>query len=324
MTNCSNEYPSTDVYYPDVSSDIVLVIGLCIGSMLMVICLAIFVEEIVFIRKHYYDNVSTGRMMLVLLGLFPVICTTRMVSVFVPTSNVLMNLLSSCYIAVCIYAYISMTISLFGGREMMISILAKCKISIVPKLCYRGLRCLFKPINMTKKSFRTFELLAMQFMFVRPFLLLIEAVFRTDKRTETAKDFKNPTIYISLLSAISTITSKYALSVIFRASLLHLSHFCIVLKFVPFISVIILDVLQNLVFNILAELDIPACLNSFGPRLRASNFNNLLLVLESFILCLIAHRGYRIVPTKHILDPGTTENEPNELYHDTNMAATYL
>ncbi|XP_052257908.1 organic solute transporter alpha-like protein 1 isoform X2 [Dreissena polymorpha] len=267
MTNCSNEYPSTDVYYPDVSSDIVLVIGLCIGSMLMVICLAIFVEEIVFIRKHYYDNVSTGRMMLVLLGLFPVICTTRMVSVFVPTSNVLMNLLSSCYIAVCIYAYISMTISLFGGREMMISILAKCKISIVPKLCYRGLRCLFKPINMTKKSFRTFELLAMQFMFVRPFLLLIEAVFRTDKRTETAK---------------------------------------------------------NLVFNILAELDIPACLNSFGPRLRASNFNNLLLVLESFILCLIAHRGYRIVPTKHILDPGTTENEPNELYHDTNMAATYL
>ncbi|KAH3695310.1 organic solute transporter subunit alpha-like [Dreissena polymorpha] len=319
MANCSNDYPSTDVYYADVPSDLVLVIGLCIGSVLMVVCIAIFVEEIVFIRRHYCDNVSTGRKMLVILGLFPVICTTRMVSLFVPTSNVLQNLLSSCYVAVCIYTFVSMTISFYGGSEKMISILSKDKISISTMPCCCCLCCVLKPITMTMTSLRTFELLAMQVMFIRPLLLWIAAELWTDGQYESTLDFKKSYIYITILSAISTMTSVYGMIVIFRASRLQLSHFSLGFKFVPLQSAIILDVFQSLVFNFLADHDIPGCLNSFGPRLRASNFNNLLLVLESFILCLIARKGYRIVPSKYVMDTETTESDSKK-YHDNNTA----
>ncbi|WAR22860.1 OSTA-like protein [Mya arenaria] len=105
------------------------------------------------------------------------------------------------------------------------------------------------------------------------------------------------------MSTVSTLLSMYGLVVIFRASRTHLSHFSLVLKFVPLQAMLIFDVIQTLVFNVLANNDIPECVGQLGPRVRGTNFNNLLLVLESFLLCLLARRGYRMVPPDHIIDP---------------------
>ena len=52
-----------------------------------------------------------------------------------------------------------------------------------------------------------------------------------------------------------------------------------------------------------------------------SDFNNLLLVLKSFILCLIARRGYRIVPSKYVIDIETTESDLKK-YHVNNIASS--
>ncbi|XP_052776300.1 organic solute transporter subunit alpha-like [Mya arenaria] len=307
MTNCSNEFPTTDIYYDEIGSDTGMLVCLGIAGALTLVCVGIFVEEVSFVRRHYSYQVhgNIANKMIIILALFPVMCITKLIPVFVPTSNVLLALMATCYISVCIYVFVTLTISLYGGGGSMVSTLrtAGDQVSIANPPCCCCLFCCLKPITLSRKSLGVFKLLAMQMMIVRPFLLFIAAVLWTDGKYEEQMDPREPYVYIAILSTVSTLLSMYGLIVIYRASRTHLSHFSLVLKFVPFQAMMALDGIQMHVFNFLAYKDIPECVGQLGSRVRGTNFNNLLLVLESFLLCLLARRGYRMVPPDHIIDP---------------------
>ncbi|XP_045159606.2 organic solute transporter subunit alpha-like [Mercenaria mercenaria] len=311
MSNCSDDFPTTDVFYSEISEDVPIIVFLAVASVLAISSLAIYVEELFFIHKHYQTGDQRAWKITVLLGLYPVVCIMSLISVLVPTSSTLMTLMSACYISFCIYIFIMMTIECYGGPDKMIGTLADDKVILNTPPCCCCLCCILKPITLTRKSLKTFEILAMQVMFVRPIVLFIAAVMWTDGRYNNKISVDEPYVYITVVSAISTLLSMYGLIVIFRASRLHLKHYHLALKFVPLQATIILVNLQRLVFSILAERDIPECIGSRGSRVRGENLHNALLVVETFLLCLLARKGYR-----------TQSPDSDEILEDTTVAYT--
>lgn len=293
MTNCSDEEPRTDVFYAEISDDVPILVFLAVGSVLACITIAIYIEELYFIHHHYNDGDSRAWKIRVLLGLYPVMCTVSLISVLVPTSSTLMTLMSACYISFCIYVFIMMVIECYGGPVQMVETLADDKILLSTPPCCCCLCCLLKPIKLTLKSLRVFQILSMQVIIVRPVLVFIAAVLWTDGRYVEEFRLGEPYTYITVLSAVSTLLSMYGLIVMFRASRLHLKHYNLALKFVPLQATIILANLQHVIFTFLAERDIPACIGSRGSKVRGQNMNNALLVVETFLLCLLARKGYR-------------------------------
>ncbi|WAR22859.1 OSTA-like protein [Mya arenaria] len=297
MTNCSNEFPTTDIYYDEIGSDTGMLVCLGIAGALTLVCVGIFVEEVSFVRRHYSYQVhgNIANKMIIILALFP--------------------------LHLCVYLRVRNPhhLAVRGRRKYGINVEDRRRPGLHSKPALLLLSLLLSQANHTeqastrllvlrlqvvlRKSLGVFKLLAMQMMIVRPFLLFIAAVLWTDGKYEEQMDPREPYVYIAILSTVSTLLSMYGLIVIYRASRTHLSHFSLVLKFVPFQAMMALDGIQMHVFNFLAYKDIPECVGQLGSRVRGTNFNNLLLVLESFLLCLLARRGYRMVPPDHIIDP---------------------
>ncbi|XP_053394243.1 organic solute transporter subunit alpha-like isoform X2 [Mercenaria mercenaria] len=271
MDKCSDEFPTTDVFYSEISEDVPTIVSLAIASVLAISSIAIYVEELFFIHKHYQTGDQRAWKITVLLGLYPVICIMSLIAVMVPTSFTLMALITACYISFCIYIFIMMTIECYGGPDKMIETLANDKVALATPPCCCFLFCILKPIKLTRKSLKMFEVLAMQVMVVRPVVLFIAAVLWTDGRYNVKVSVDEPYVYITVVSTISTLLSMYGLIVIFGASRLHLKHYHLTLKFISLQVVIILVELQRLVFSILAERDIPECIGSRGSRVRGES-----------------------------------------------------
>lgn len=293
MSNCSDDFPTTDVFYDDISGDTVLIVFLVLACVLAVACLAIYIEELFFIRNHYANGDSRAWKIGVLLGLYPAICMFSLIALLVPTSSVLMDLVASCYLSFSIYIFIMMTIECYGGPDKMVETLADDKVNLNTPPCCCCMCCILKPITLTRKSLKIIEGLAMQVMFVRPLLLVIAAVMWTDGRYNNEISADEPYVYLNVVSAVSTLLSMYGLIVIFRASRVHLKHYHLRLKFVPLQLAILFVNLQRTIFSILADRDIPECKGSRGSRVRGDSIHNGLLVVEMFLFCLLARKGYR-------------------------------
>ena len=82
---------------------------------------------------------------------------------------------------------------------------------------------------------------------------------------------RSAALYISILSGISTLLSMYGLIVIYRATRDHMKHQIISMKFIAVQVAVILSNIQTLVFGIMARYDVPPCIQSRGPKVRASS-----------------------------------------------------
>ena len=79
-------------------------------------------------------------------------------------------------------------------------------------------------------------------------------------------------MYLLVLSGISTLLSMYGLIALFRHVFKYLRHQKLVVKFLAIQLAIILHNVQPLVFGVLASrFGVPACIESRGPKVRASS-----------------------------------------------------
>ncbi|KAL4236224.1 hypothetical protein ACF0H5_004611 [Mactra antiquata] len=314
MANCSDDAPKTNVFYDDISDDALIIAFITIACILATVCCILYVEEIFFIRKQYNKHDTRGRKSIILLGLYPVVCVMSLIAILVPTSAILLDLVASGYLSICIYVFITMTIECFGGSDKMVEKLSNDKVKLNTPPCCCCLCCILKPITLTKESLCIMELLSMQVAFVRPAALFVAAILWTDGQYIKHIDATQPYVYITVISGISMLVSMYGMIVIFRASKLHLAHYHLAFKFIPLQLIIVLVNVQSGVFSTLADRGIPACRGIRGSRVRAAGINNGLLVVEAFLCCLLARKGYRTkTPNKdeileHLPDVNTQNN----------------
>ena len=78
-------------------------------------------------------------------------------------------------------------------------------------------------------------------------------------------------LYISVLSGISTLLSMYGMIVIYRATVSYMKHQKLTIKFISVQMTVVLINIQTLVFGVMARYDVPPCLHSRGPKVRASS-----------------------------------------------------
>ncbi|XP_052766561.1 organic solute transporter subunit alpha-like [Mya arenaria] len=320
MVNCSNEYPNTDVFYSEISGDYLSLVLLGLGSVLMLVSVGLFVEELIYLQQVYFQDEVKVRKVATILGVFPVTVITAFLAVVVPTSTFLVDLVQTCYLSVCFYTFVTLAIDYFGGDQGLLDHLGATKVRTALPPCCCCLCCILRPRILTRKSLLVFKLMSLQVAVLRPVLLFIAAVLWTDGKYKPGLDSASSTyIYITAVTSISLIFSMYGSGVIYRAVAPCLTNYRITAKFVSIKLLLIVSNIQTLVFSILAANDQPPCLGSRGPIARGSALNHFCLLIEASVLCLLARRGYRMdereLPPPDKL-PGDADNDEDAVNSD--------
>lgn len=307
LSACSDKFPSTSVFYEAISDDVASIVLLSIACVLAVICIGIFIEELVFLQQVHFGNELKVRKVATILGLYPVTIITSVISLLVPASTLLLDLIASCYLSVCFYTFVTLTIDYFGGEDRMIEIMSDHKVRLSVPPCCCCCCCILKPITLSKRALLVLKLFALQVAVIRPILVFIAAVLWTDGKYQTSMDGSSSYIYITVITAVSTMFSMYGTVAIVRGCRLHLQQYSLYMKFNSFYLMVVLINIQNLVFGILGSFNIPGCIGSRGSKVRASSMQHAILVMESFLLCLLARKAYRVDDTE--IEPPTSSVE---------------
>ncbi|WAR19103.1 OSTA-like protein [Mya arenaria] len=132
------------------------------------------------------------------------------------------------------------------------------------------------------------------------------------------------TIYITVITTISTMLSIYGSLVVHRAAAPYLASFNCGIKWTCIQLVVILPNIQGLIFSILVANDLPPCENTRGPLVRGASLNHFLLVVEMFLLTLLARRAYRMDERDLPLPvTGQGKGEPEEQGLDPNTSGEW-
>ncbi|XP_052766564.1 organic solute transporter subunit alpha-like [Mya arenaria] len=324
MTNCSNEFPSTEDYYPVLVRSWVSMMLMALACVLTVGSIIIFIESLLYVirvnKGHSEKVVKVGT----ILGLHPVTTACAMLALLVPKSSLLVDLVAACYLSVCFYMFVSLVIEVyFGGNLVKALNGTKVKTAVPPCCCCCC--CILKPRILTKRSLLVFRMLSLQVAFVQPVLLFIAAVLWTDGKYDPGHiDPAKATIYITVITTISTMLSIYGSLVVHRAAAPYLASFNCGIKWTCIQLVVILPNIQGLIFSILVANDLPPCENTRGPLVRGASLNHFLLVVEMFLLTLLARRAYRMDERDLPLPvTGQGKGEPEEQGLDPNTSGEW-
>lgn len=288
-------FPYTKELYAALPGDVTSIVLLTIACILVAICAGIFVEEMVFLyRIHNRTRDKKLTKVAVILGLYPVTIFTALISLLVPKSTLILDLISSCYLSVCFYVFVTLTINYFGGEDRMLDIMSKHKIALTAPPCCCCCCCILRPIILTRRSLSYLKMLSLQVAFIRPVLLFITIVLWADGIFRTDLDPLSANFYMSVITVASTMFSLYGTAVIVRGSTLYLQKYSLALKYWSFNLMVVLVNLQKVLFAILRAFGIPGCKESRSTKFRGSAMHNFILVIETFLLACLARKAYRI------------------------------
>ncbi|KAH3874740.1 organic solute transporter subunit alpha-like [Dreissena polymorpha] len=293
-SSCSNAYPSTDVLYIEVQDDLASIVLFVIVCFMVVVCLGVYAEELIFLRRVNGWGTKSRRVATI-LGLHPVTIISAFLAVMVPKSTLFVDFVASCYLTVCYYTFFNIVIGYFGDENKMVEYFQGDKIQTSVPPCCCCCCCVLKPRILTLNSLLVFKYLTLQVVYVRPILLFIALVLWTDGKFVSGLISADTSyIYIMVLTSVSTLFSLYGTFVVHRASAPHLQQYRIMNKFLSIQLVLVLSNMQGLLFSSLAANGIPGCIQSRGPIPRANALNHFALIIETFLLCLLARRAYRM------------------------------
>ncbi|KAH3874739.1 hypothetical protein DPMN_037992 [Dreissena polymorpha] len=305
--NCSNDYPDTSVLFSELRADFPRTVLMAVACALVLACLAIFLEELVFLHQVYHGNGVKVRKVATILGLYPVTIVMALMALMAPKISFLLDLFASCYLSVCFFTLVSLIIDTFGNEARMIEHFRGMTIQTSLPPCCCCCCCILRPRLLTEQSLFFFKLCALQVAVIRPVLSIIAAALWFDGIYK--QDLTSPAsayLYITTITVISALFSMYGTIVICRATSPFLKSYRIGVKFFSLQLLLITSTIQSLVFNILATHGIPGCIASRGPAVRDNAFNHFALIVETFLLCLLARKGYRMDET---ILPGPTPRE---------------
>ncbi|XP_067679643.1 organic solute transporter subunit alpha-like [Haliotis asinina] len=287
---CPDVVPLSEVYFAGISTGELAVIAVC--AVIALANVIMYLESTCFIIRHFIVR-ETRVLSLWMIGLQPVFAVTALLAVCIPRSSLLTDLVAAVYLSICIRTFLQLMIHYHGGEEGLINHMSGETINLrsPPLACCC---CCCPMIAVTKKTLFRIRMCVLQFALLRPILVLLSAVLWTDDKYVKGKMMPDQAaLYLNVLSVVSTLTAMYGLILVFRASRKHLKELNIVPKFLCMHLVLVFTNLQGLVFNILANNNLPPCTQLMSSAARGDVWNHLIVIVEMFLLALPARRFYR-------------------------------
>nr|XP_039267491.1 organic solute transporter subunit alpha-like [Styela clava] len=244
--------------------------------------LAIFIEEIFYLRSKIRKNYRRRRMSVLQAGIPPIFTLTAVVGTFFPRGNLMIDFVCSIYFGFAMHALLNLMVNYYGGITAMLKRLrdVRVKISTPPVCCC--CRCL-PEVPMTRKTFKYLYCLTFQAAASRPVVLFFRGVFVLDPT------FSINELIFTVVLAISMLTGMWALIILRGVSSTVLSHFNITAKFFCFQAVLLISNIQPFVLK-LASLP---CVLPYTTRGRIITVNYQIIIVEFFLLSLVMRCLYR-------------------------------
>lgn len=334
MTNSSIEedvgcrhtdFPVSIVLFSELERQPVI-LGLTIAAGFM--CIATVVLYFVTLRFLYSHRRLEGikinkYKVIVMLGIYPLVSCVCMLSLLLPRTTMIAELMIAMYMAVCILMFVRMVVDYMGGFK------AVCKEMEGEQMSFRTPPCccccccpgVYKQkVNST--NLKRVNLMTLQGAFVRPIITIVALILWADKRYILGEDM-NPSaasLYLNLIGAVSSLVAMWAMMVTFRSLRSQLQDYNVGKKFAALQLTIVVVNIQGFLFQILAKYNIPECVRALSSTVRAYRSNYFILIIEMLLLMIFARIAFKRKEESY----KATTREVNNIANKGSEPQTYL
>lgn len=212
---------------------------------------------------------------------------------WIPRAMLVVEMAINSYFAVCFYLLMMVMVEGFGGKEAVIKALKDTPVNINTGPCCCCCPCCPR-ITMTKRTLKLMMLGTFQYAFLRGACSFLGLVLATEDLYQPADiSATSVALWINTALGVSTIFALWSLGILFRQAKTHLAEQNMVPKFACFQVLLILTALQPSIFSILANAGTIACTPPFSSRARSQQMNMQVLILQTFIMTVVARLYYR-------------------------------
>ncbi|XP_076462316.1 organic solute transporter subunit alpha-like isoform X2 [Babylonia areolata] len=322
MSNCSDEFPTSEVYFAEISTE--EKVGVILTSVVVVAVIGLFLDQARYILRKYPSSAGKDPQLkatsLWLIGIYPVFSIMALLAVIVPRAVLICDLASSVYLAVCLFHFTTLIIVYAGGVPSLLNKVENHKGGFTlrtPPCCCCCFCCpMVKP---TWTNLRRIRLMVFQHPFIEPSISFITVLLWTDdkyQRGDTGPDKAN--MYLAVPRSLSTVVALYGLLILFWSSTGFLTRHGLRRKFFLMKIVLFLHNFQDFIFISLAKGNVPPCTGHMSSNVRGDAMRHMVVVGEMFLLALLARCLYRRPHAQHLEedfdnddDTTTTTNKPS-------------
>ncbi|KAM9315368.1 organic solute transporter subunit alpha [Gastrophryne carolinensis] len=270
-------------------------VQLCIMGILTIlttISVILYLEEAVYLRKKMRCPVKR-RTSLWSSAAPTFISLMTCLGLWIPRSAMFIEVTINTYFAVCFYLIFMVILEGFGGKDALVKKFEGTELHINTGPCCCCCLCLPR-IKLTKRKVNLFILGVFQLAFLKPVFNIIGIILWADGIYNT-EDMSSSSIalWMNVALGFCTIIALWPIGILFREAKVHLAEQNMGTKFAVFQILLILTTLQASIFNILASSGVLPCVPPYAFKARAYMMNSHLVIIETFILSILARNAYR-------------------------------
>uniref|UniRef100_A0A8C8RTX7 Solute carrier family 51 subunit alpha n=1 Tax=Pelusios castaneus TaxID=367368 RepID=A0A8C8RTX7_9SAUR len=261
-------------------------------TLLTLLSVVIFLEEAIYLTKKIRCTVKMKN--LIWSNAAPtVISVFCCFGLWVPRSMMVIEMAIGMYFGICFYLLMLVLVEGFGGKEAVLKALKDTPMVISTGPCCCCCPCCPR-ITMTKRKLKLLLLGTFQFAFFKTASVFVGLVLSPDGLFDPSDiSAQSLALWINTCLGVSTMFALWSLAILFRQARTHLAEQNIGAKFACFQVLLILTALQPAIFSVLANGGQIACSPPLSSKTRSQYMSMQLLILETFIITMVARMCYR-------------------------------
>ncbi|MFT7809817.1 organic solute transporter subunit alpha-like isoform X1 [Arapaima gigas] len=291
---------------PPTSEAIISNMDMVTGSLYTVLTLMavagclVYLEEIIYITRKIIPSYKRTTYVWV-TGAAPVIAATSCIGMWVPRSSMFTDFTASIYFTICLHKFLVMMVEEYGGDDAYVQQLRGVPLKTSTGPCCCCCLCL-PPLHIGRRSLTVLKWGTLQAALLRPTLMFLATVLWTNGTYEQGKanmlftlqvKVNGAFLWITVLSVGAFILSLWPIGILFSQAKSNLSKHNIVPKFALNQSMAILSQAQGGIISLLVSTGAIVCAPPFSARARGTFMHQQLMVMEMFIVILVARFYYR-------------------------------
>lgn len=268
---------------------------LCIMGILTIISIIsviVYLEDAVYIIKKVKCPVKK-KTSLWSSAAPTVISIFTCLGLWIPRSAMFVEIGIGTYFAVCFYLILMVIIEGYGGKDGLVKKLESTDVHINTGPCCCCCPCLPR-IKVTKRKVNFFIVAVFQMAFLKPLFNFIGLFLWSDGIYNT-EDVSSSSIalWMNVALGFCTIIALWPIGILFREAKVHLAENNMGTKFAVFQLLLILTTLQASIFSTLGSTGVLPCVPPYSYRARSHLMHFHLLIVETFLLTVLARNAYR-------------------------------
>ncbi|XP_059178518.1 organic solute transporter subunit alpha-like [Physella acuta] len=315
-TDSSHFVPFSDEFFQNLTVAETIFVVVC--ALVTIATLAIFVEEVVYVTRHYKTSNDIKIKTLQVLSILPVISLVAFLALCIPRANTPCHLIIFTYISVTLYNFVNLMILYCGGLKQMLPVLKDATIELQsPPFCC-CCPCLPSK-HVTQQNVQRLIILVLQSALSQPIFAALSLFLWIDtKYTKGKISLTDSYPYITFFSQVSFLLSLYGFIMFFGVCKVYLKPVFILVKYLSVQLIVLVCLLQEAVFSILAKFGLPASRGILSSDVRGEAYFLMAVIIQVMLLSVLSRHVYRH-PHDQIrkLNTDHDQNDGNNTNHDT-------